>query len=250
MKQKLEAILSDSRMRTILTVIVVAAIVTLSIGIGSTMAANDKNSEPLAISEKAAQEIAMNKTDGGILQSFKTEYDDGVKIYKIEIAKGDYEYEIKIDAQTGEVIGYDQERIIVTANNTAKTTTEPAVTKNKSNSSSSETSSNEKSSSTSTSSSSSSNTSSNDKTSNNSYIGESKAKSIALSKVGGGKVVSCYLDYDDGRAEYDIKIYYGKYEYEMEIDAKTGKIRDFEKELQDKYEYDDDDDDWDDDYDD
>lgn len=92
------------------------------------------------------------------------------------------------------------------------------------------------------------NASSNNKSDNSSksgHIGKDKAKSIALAKVGGGKVVYCYLDYDDGRAEYEVKIVLGNYEYEMDIDAVSGKIRDYDK---DRIDYDDDDDD--DDYDD
>lgn len=77
-----------------------------------------------------------------------------------------------------------------------------------------------------------------------SFIGKSKAKSIAKNKVGGGKVSYCVLDYDDGVAEYEVKIIKGNYEYEMEIDALTGDIRDYDKDYLEKY----DDDDYDDDY--
>ena len=64
-----------------------------------------------------------------------------------------------------------------------------------------------------------------DSSSNKVYIGKAKAEEIALNKVGGGKVVEFKLDDD----EYDIEIYFDGYEYELEINAYTGKIIEFEK---------------------
>ena len=60
-----------------------------------------------------------------------------------------------------------------------------------------------------------------------SYIGESKAKSIALFYVSGAtlsNVRSCKLDRDDGRMEYEVEIIYGTMEYDFEIDAYTGAV--------------------------
>ena len=60
-----------------------------------------------------------------------------------------------------------------------------------------------------------------------SYIGQDKAKSIALSYVSGAtqaNVRYARLDWDDGRAEYEVKIIYGTMEYEFEIDAYTGAL--------------------------
>lgn len=61
------------------------------------------------------------------------------------------------------------------------------------------------------------------------YIGEAKAKSIAVSQVKGATVSNVRwkkvkLDFDDGRWEYDVEFIYGSYEYEFEIDAYSGKI--------------------------
>lgn len=64
----------------------------------------------------------------------------------------------------------------------------------------------------------------------NKYIGEEKAKSIALKKVGSGTVVKVEFDYDDGVPIYEVDIQKGMYEYELEIHAKTGKILKYEKE--------------------
>lgn len=56
------------------------------------------------------------------------------------------------------------------------------------------------------------------------------------------------MDEDDGRLEYEIEIKANGYEYEIELDAYTGKVLDLEKDHDDDY-YDDhdDNDDWDDD---
>lgn len=74
------------------------------------------------------------------------------------------------------------------------------------------------------------------KTTNNShngYIGIEKAKQIALSKVPGGTVVKVKLDKDDGIAVYEVEIIKGYYEYEIEIDARTGEILKIEKDYDD-----------------
>lgn len=62
------------------------------------------------------------------------------------------------------------------------------------------------------------------------YIGEAKAKSIALKKVGKGTVIKIDFDYDDGVPVYEVDIIKGEFEYEVEIHAKTGKILKFEVE--------------------
>lgn len=69
--------------------------------------------------------------------------------------------------------------------------------------------------------------------SKNSYIGVEKAKSIALSKAPDATVVKVEFDKDDGVAVYEIDMVEGMYEYEVKINAKTGKIIKFEKEIDD-----------------
>lgn len=63
-------------------------------------------------------------------------------------------------------------------------------------------------------------------------IGEARAREIALGLVN-GKIVEFKLDdYDDDYddAKYEIEIIANGYEYEIEIDAYTGKVLEFEKE--------------------
>ena len=61
---------------------------------------------------------------------------------------------------------------------------------------------------------------------NNTYIGEEKAKSIALAKVPGATEsdIRLYLDSEDGKPVYEGSILFNNTEYEFEIDAVTGTV--------------------------
>ena len=64
------------------------------------------------------------------------------------------------------------------------------------------------------------------------YIGEAKAKEIALDHAGvsasKATFVHVELDWDDGRPEYEVEFYTGNKEYDYDIDALTGKIRSYD----------------------
>ena len=64
------------------------------------------------------------------------------------------------------------------------------------------------------------------------YIGEAKAKEIALAhakvKEADAKFTKVKLDKDDGKAEYEIEFYVGKKEYDYDIDAVTGAVKKYE----------------------
>ena len=70
------------------------------------------------------------------------------------------------------------------------------------------------------------------------YISIDEAKAIALKKVSldASKVTfkKAELDADDRTPHYDIEFVSGGYEYEFEIDAKSGKIIEFDREREDK----------------
>ena len=62
-------------------------------------------------------------------------------------------------------------------------------------------------------------------------ITQERAQEIALAKVPGASashIKELKLDMDDGRQVYDVEIVYQRVEYEMEIDAVTGTILDYE----------------------
>ena len=60
------------------------------------------------------------------------------------------------------------------------------------------------------------------------------AKKIALERAGvtaeQAVFTKAYLDEDDGRQEYEIEFYVDQTEYEMDVDAATGEVNDFETE--------------------
>ena len=68
------------------------------------------------------------------------------------------------------------------------------------------------------------------------YIGEAKAKDIALKHAGlsSSKVtfLPVKLDWDDGRQVYEVEFYSGNKEYDYEIDAATGAIRDYDFDIE------------------
>ncbi len=65
------------------------------------------------------------------------------------------------------------------------------------------------------------------------YIGESKARNIALKKAPGASITKFEFDKDDGIAVYEVELRKGIYEYELKINAVTGAIIEFEKDIED-----------------
>ena len=66
-----------------------------------------------------------------------------------------------------------------------------------------------------------------------SAISAARAKRLALAQVSGASesdLREFEVDYDDGRMEYEGKIYYNGMEYEFEIDAYSGAFRSWEVE--------------------
>ena len=67
------------------------------------------------------------------------------------------------------------------------------------------------------------------------YIGKARAKQIALDKAGvsASKADFRYvkLDSDDGVKVYEVKFYAGDFEYEVEINARTGAVIDYDKDF-------------------
>ena len=59
-------------------------------------------------------------------------------------------------------------------------------------------------------------------------IGREKAKQIALKRTNGGRVTDCELDYEHGTRVYEIEIRKGRYEYDIDVNAYTGKIVDYD----------------------
>ena len=72
--------------------------------------------------------------------------------------------------------------------------------------------------------------------STSSYISADRAKEIALADAGvqaaDAVFLRAQLDWDDGRAEYEVEFYSGNVEYDYDIDAVTGAIRSSDRDLE------------------
>ena len=172
----------------------------------------------------------------------KLDYEDGQQVYEIEFYSGNIEYDYEILASSGEILSFDKD--IEGYSIPKETTSSKRITKAKAKSIALKhdyeiLASNGK-------------IISYDKdienykiprknTSSSTYIGKAKAKSIALKDAGVSASSATFtktkLDYEDGIRVYEIEFYTNSAEYEYEINAKTGKIRDMDVE---HFDYDDD----------
>ena len=73
-------------------------------------------------------------------------------------------------------------------------------------------------------------------TTQSNYITADRAKEIALADAGlsasGVTFIRANLDWDDGRAVYEVEFYSGSTEYDYEIDAVTGAIRSADRDVE------------------
>ena len=178
-------------------------------------------SQKAYIGKDKAKSIAL--TDAGLKESnvydLEIDFDseNGVLVYEVDFKTKSYEYEYEINAKTGKIVLEEKEKNDEYNGELDKTTTtKPSTKKNNGSSSSSNSSS--------------------------SLISKSEAKSIALKRAGVSssniKNYRIELDSDDGVKVYEVSFRVGNVEYDVEINAKTGKVRDFDKEIED---FDDDD---------
>ncbi|MCI8598105.1 MAG: hypothetical protein HFJ10_06645 [Lachnospiraceae bacterium] len=155
------------------------------------------------IGENAAKDIAVSHA--GIashdLHDYKCSLDeeDQVMVYDIDFYCDGYEYDFEINAYTGAVIKYEKEEDYDHPNYSNDISETPGSSEN----------------------------------TNSSYIGESAAKSAALSHAGVSENTltkfKCELDDDDGVMIYEIEFDCDGYEFEYEIDALTGAVIKYEK---------------------
>lgn len=162
------------------------------------------------ISLKEAKSIALKHA--GISSSAATfvktekDYEDGIQVFEIEFYSGNTEYDYEIRVSNGEIISYDKdiENYSIPSKNSGSS-----------------------------------------QTPSSNYIGVDKAKSIALKDAGLSSssvtFTKAKLDREDGVRVYEIEFFTSDKEYEYEINASSGKIRDKDIEFNDDF-----DDEWDD----
>ncbi len=151
-----------------------------------------ENSTDDYIGEDEAKSIALahvGLSETDVSHMFcKFDYDDGIAEYEVEFWDGTIEYDYEINAVNGEIMGYDYDM----ESYDAKPVTTP------------------------------------DTDTSADYIGEDKAKSIALAHAGvtesDASQIICKFDFDDGHAEYEVEWKIGRMEYEYTISATDGTI--------------------------
>ena len=130
--------------------------------------------------------------------------DDGRTVYDVDFHANGYEYSYEISAVDGSVLKYEREKD--DDRQASVPSAEPVVNSSPTPSASS-------------------------------YISADEAKAAALAHAGVKAADAygweCEFDKDDGRAVYEIDFKAGNYEFSYEIDAVSGAVLDFEKELDD-----------------
>lgn len=159
------------------------------------------------ITAQEAGRIAVQKAGGGKVISSKLDYDDGKKVYDVEVQNGNVKHEVQVGAIDSKIYQYEKETVKTASNSKPNTQANTKAAKKETTP----------------------NTAMAKKPASD--ISLANAQQIALSKTGGGRVVSAYADYDDGHKEYDFKIINGNTEYELEIGASDSKVYKFEKEV-------------------
>jgi len=166
------------------------------------------------IGVEKAKSIALKDAgvSGATFVKAKLDTEDGVKVYDVEFYKGNVEYDYEIDAITGKILEKDRDIENYTIPKKKATTNKQTTTKAKAKSKA--------------------------KTSTKKVakdIGVEKAKSIALKDAGvsGVKFTKAKVDYENGVKVYDIEFRKGNKEYDYEIEAATGKIRERNVDLDD-----------------
>lgn len=165
------------------------------------------NDDTAKITIEEIESKAVETVDGTVTE---IDYDRSDDEYEVEVESGSVTYELDINATSGEVVNKETEnnengKTLTVANTDTNTKTDTKVDTN-------------------------AKPDKNKKAKN--YITAKEAIAIALKQTP-GTVTDVELDKDDGRAYFELEIKDGKYEYEYEIDAVTGKILDFEKDRED-----------------
>lgn len=166
-------------------------------------------SSPEYITREEAKAIALK--DAGLAEAdvrdleVDLDLDDGPAHYDVDFEKGEKDYDYDIDAVTGEIL-----RVQKPAKETSSEPTQKPTTSD--NSSSGSTNSNNSSTGSTT----------------EKQLTKAEAKAIALKHAGVKESevrdLDVELDRDDGTLHYDVDFEKDGYDYEYEIDAKTGKI--------------------------
>lgn len=156
------------------------------------------------ISYEEAERLVIEKAGGGFVKDIDLENERGKYVYEIELIKDYIEYDYIVDAETGEVtLENEHESYFDYDSDDAYDYVNPGTTEENSE--------------------------------NKGQISFEKAKSIVDAKIPGATITELKLEKDDGRFIWEGEAVSGDYEYEFEIDANSGVIIDWEKDLIDEW---------------
>lgn len=147
-----------------------------------------------AITEVDAKSAALTHAglSGDEVKFIKVEMEreNGKTVYDVEFVAGDKEYDYEIDAADGKVLACDFDIEAV----------RPTI----------------------------------DSGESGALITDARAKEIALEHAGlkesDVRVIRIKLDFDDGKAEYEVEFYHGNVDYDYDIDAVSGQVLSFDRE--------------------
>ena len=186
---------------------------------------SNKQNNAADIGVERAKSIALKDAgvSGVTVVKAKLDYENGGRVYDVEFYKGNVEYDYEIDAATGKILEKDrdienysipQKKAAPKKDNTQSQNQNKNQTYNQSQNQTQSQSQNQ----------------TQTQTQSQNYsadIGAESAKSIALGDAGvsGVNFTKVQIDYEDGVKVYDVEFHKDNKEYEYEIDAATGSIR-------------------------
>ena len=192
---------------------------------------SNKQNNAADIGVERAKSIALRDAgvSGVTVVKAKLDYENGVRVYDVEFYKGNVEYDYEIDAATGKILEKDRD-IENYSIPQKKAAPKKDNTQSQSQSQNQSQTYNQSQNQTQSQSQSQTQTQTQTQTQSQNYsadIGAESAKSIALGDAGvsGVNFTKVQIDYEDGVKVYDVEFHKDNKEYEYEIDAATGSIR-------------------------
>lgn len=150
------------------------------------------------ISYDRAVEIVLQRLPGASIEKGKQDTENGRPVWEIDLKKGEYRYDATVDASTGEIIQWEEEK--VGGGSTVGTTGTTSTAKNGTTSAPTSTGGTSR------------------------YIGLDRAVELAKAQVPGSQHMEAKWEEDDGRIYYEVTLVKGDMEYEIELDAVTGAV--------------------------
>lgn len=215
-KRRLYSIMETNKKMKNLSAASIAAVLTMTMVSGSVVvfANPQRQAKNTTIGVEKAKQIALRdaglKSDQVSFVKAKLSKDDTVAVYDVEFYSGNVEYDYEINAKNGKIREKDRDIENYSVPKNSVKQQKPSTQKNVSNQGG--------------------------KTISGKTIGVNKAKEIALRDAGlkSNQVafVKAKLDTDDGISVYDVEFYSNGVEYDYEIDARSGAIREKDRDIE------------------